>query len=65
MIEEPQTHIPEANASNIQTDSIAAKKKFSLAKFWLILFSAAILAVIICEALGWPFFKRTCRTLRQ
>lgn len=57
MIEEPQTHTPEANASNIQTDSIAAKKKFSLAKFLLILFSSAILAVIICEALGWPFLR--------
>lgn len=57
MIEEPQTHTPEANASNIQTDSIAAKKKFSLVKFLLILFSAAILAVIICETLGWPFLR--------
>jgi AsmA family protein len=52
MIEESQT-----DTSSIQTNSTVTKKKFSVAKFLLILFGAVILVVVICEALGWPFLR--------
>ncbi len=48
---------PQPDSSNIQTHSVTPKKKFSVAKFILILISVVILAVIICEALGWPFLR--------
>lgn len=49
---------PQSDLSNIQTHpAVNNKKKFSVAKFLLFLFGSLIVAVIICETLGWPFLR--------
>lgn len=52
MIEEPQT-----TELNTQDDSIIAKKKFSFIRVALALLITLVIAIAVCEALGWPFLR--------
>ncbi|WP_232415296.1 MULTISPECIES: AsmA family protein [Methylotenera] len=57
MVEEPQ-----AEAINPQTDTTIvqeniAKKKFSFIRVLLLLLSIFVIAIAVCEALGWPFLR--------
>jgi len=52
MIEEPQT-----TELNTQNDTIIAKKKFSFVRIMLLLLGLLVIAIVVCEVLGWPFLR--------
>lgn len=52
MVEEPQVE-----TINTQIDTTIAKKKLSLFRVLLLLVSVFIIAIAICEFLGWPFLR--------